>query len=117
MHEEEGFVPQREVQPLPDKRPISVGAVSVQPNENGIHLRYRYTPVIGAPDRSRRPPVEFEVAVGERARVAYNGRISGYGIEWLYKLSVVTITVGIVPTAGLFMATPEHMVEDLAKLF
>src|SRR5688572_851750 len=84
MREEECFVPKSELRPLPDKDRIEVGALTVQPIETGIHLRYRYTQMIGAPDRSHRPPIEFDVALGRRARVAYNGRFSGYSIEWLY---------------------------------
>jgi hypothetical protein len=57
------------------------------------------------------------VAEGRRARVAYNGRFSGYGIEWLYKLSVITIAVGIAPTAALFTGAADHTIEDLADLF
>src|SRR4051812_38717365 len=117
MREEEGFVPHAEVSPLPDKDHIPVGAVTVQPSDAGVDLRYRYTSMIGAPDRSHRPPVEFEVAWGRRARIVYNGRFSGYGIEWLYKLSVITVAVGIAPSAGMFMVAPDHKVEDLAELF
>lgn len=61
------------------------------------------------------------MAWGRRARVAYNGRFSGYGIEWIYKLSVVTMAVGMAvgmaPGVELFTPTPDHFVEDLAELF
>jgi hypothetical protein len=117
MREEEGFTRRVEMRPLPDKEPIMVGAVTVTPNEVGMRLRYRYTQMIGAPDRSHRPPVEFDVAIGERARVTYNGRFSGYSIKWLYKLSVITAAVGIAPSADLFTGALDHRVEDLAELF
>jgi hypothetical protein len=117
MREEEGFIPRSEMLPLSDKERITVGAVTVQPSEVGVHLRYRYTQMIGAPDRSHRPPIEFEVAAGHRACVAYNGRFSGYSIEWLYKLSVITLAVGIAPSADLFTGAPHHTIEDLADLF
>ena len=117
LREEGGFTPRSEVRPLSDKGLVSVGAVTVQRTPEGIHLDYRYTGMTGAPDRSHRPPVELDVAVGRRARVTYNGRFSGYGIEWLYKLSVITVAVGIAPSAGLFTAAPDHSIEDLAELF
>jgi hypothetical protein len=31
------------------------------------------------------------MACSRRARVAYNGRFSGYSMEWLYKLTVITL--------------------------
>ena len=117
LREEKAFVPSVEVRPLPDQRRIPVGAVTVERNATGVHLHYRYTPMTGAPDRSHRPPIEFDVPVGQRARVAYNGRFSGYSIEWLYKLTVITLTVGIPPSTDLFTVAPDHSVEDLAELF
>jgi hypothetical protein len=117
MREEENFTPRVELRPLPDKERIAVGALTVQRIETGIHLHYRYTQMTGAPDRSHRPPIEFEVAAGQRARIVYNGRFSGYSIEWLYKLSIITVAVGILPRADLFMGATDHNVEDLADLF
>jgi hypothetical protein len=117
MREEEGFVPRADVQSLPDKARLTVGAVTVETEDSGVHLRYRYTPMVGAPDRSKRPPIEFMVASGQRARIIYNGRFSGYSIEWLYKLMVITVAVGIAPSAELFTAKPNHQVNDLAELF
>lgn len=117
LREEDGFTPRVEVRPLPDQGRISVGALAVQRTPEGIHLDYRYTGMTGAPDRSHRPPIELDVAAGRRARVTYNGRFSGYGIEWLYKQSVITVAVGIRPSADLFTVTPDHCVEDLADLF
>ena len=117
MREEENFMPHLELQPLPDKERIAVGAVTVQRIEAGIHLHYRYTQMTGAPDRSHRPPIEFDVAAGNRARIAYNGRFSGYSIKWLYKLSIITVVVGIPPSTDLFTVAPDHNVEDLAELF
>lgn len=117
LAEQEDFTPHREVRPLPDKTRIGVGAVTARATATGAHLSYRYNGLVGAPDRSHRPPVEFDVALGRRARVAYNGRFSGYGVEWIYKLSVVTIAVGIAPGVELFTHTPHHNVEDLVELF
>jgi hypothetical protein len=117
LREEQGFVPRAEVRPLPDQARSAVGAVTVQRNAAGVHLHYRYTPMTGAPDRSHRPPIEFDVAFGQRARVAYNGRFSGYSIEWLYKLTVITLAVGIPLSPDLFTVAPDHAVEDLAELF
>jgi hypothetical protein len=117
LREEENFTPRSELRPLPDKARIEVGAVTVQQIDTGIHLQYRYTGMTGAPDRSHRPPIMLEVASGHRARIAYNGRFSGYSIEWLYKLSVITVAVGIVPSVDLFTTTPDHNIEDLAELF
>jgi hypothetical protein len=121
LREAEEFVPQVEIHPLPDMAHsngrIVVGAVTAMRIENGIHLQYRHSALTGAPDRSHRPPIEFDIAAPRRARVAYNGRFSGYGIEWLYKLSVITVAVGIAPGAGIFTTAPDHRVEDLADLF
>jgi hypothetical protein len=117
LREEEKFAPQVEVRPLPDKARMKVGAVTVQPLAAGIHLHYRYTGMVGAPDRSHRPPIEFDMAPGRRARFSYNGRFSGYSIEWRYQLTVITVAVGIPPSAGLFTVAPDHIVEDLAELF
>lgn len=117
MREEENFTPHMEVRPLPDKTLITVGAATMQRKGAGIRLGYRHTSMTGAPDRSHRPPIELAVAVGRRARIAYNGRFSGYSLEWLYKLSVITVAVGIPPTIDLFTATPDHKIEDLAELF
>lgn len=117
LREEEQFSPHIELRPLPNREHIPVGAVTVRVHDAGVHLRYRYRKSSGAPDRSHRPPIEFEVVSGRRARIAYNGRFSGYGIEWLYRLSVVTIAVGIAPGVDLFTGEPDHKVEDLAELF
>lgn len=117
LREEKAFVPDPEIRPLPDQARIAVGAVTVERNATGVRFHYRYRPMTGAPDRSHRPPIEFDVPVGQRARVAYNGRFSGYSIEWLYKLTVVTLAVGIPLSTDLFTAEPDHSVEDLAELF
>src|SRR5690349_1330772 len=68
MREEEGFTPHMEVRPLQDKERIKGGAVMVQPIDAGAHLYYRYQPGMGAPNRSHRPSIEFDVAAGQRAR-------------------------------------------------
>jgi hypothetical protein len=117
MREQESFVAYAEVHPMPNKARIAIGAVTVHSTKAGIHLHYRYTSMTGAPDRNHRPPIEFDVARGHRARIAYNGRFSGYSIEWVYKLTVITLAVSIAPSADLFIVAPEHNVEDLAELF
>jgi hypothetical protein len=117
MREEETFNPKIELQPLPHKDRFQVGALTVQCMEGGVHLAYRYTSMTGAPDRSHRPPIALEVMTGKLARIAYNGRFSGYSIEWLYKLSVITVAVGIPPSTDLFTLAPDHNIEDLADLF
>jgi hypothetical protein len=70
--------------------------------------------MIGAPDRSHRPPIELDVAAGRRARIAYNGRFSGYSIEWLYKLTVITLAVGVPAGVDLFTITPDHSIPCLS---
>jgi hypothetical protein len=117
LREEENFTPRRTPKALPATSRITVGAVTVRCTPTGARLHYRYTGMIGAPDRSHRPPIEFDVAAGRRARIAYNGRFSGYGIEWLYKLLVITIAVGIAPSINLFIGIADHTIEDLADLF
>ena len=117
LREEEGFAPHGEVHALPSITRITVGAVTFEPTATGVHLRYRYNSMLGAPDRSHRPPIALDVVRGRRVRIAYNGRFSGYSIEWLYKLEVITVTVGIPLSADLFTVAPDHTLEDLAELF
>lgn len=115
--EEENFMPKHEIKPLPDTASFPIGALNLQRNTNGVHLIYRYTTKTGAPNRSHRPPIELDVPTGRRARIMYNGRFSGYSIEWLYKLSTITVTVGISTNQELFTAEVHSIIEDLADLY
>ena len=117
LREEDGFVPHMEVKPLRNQERIPIGAVTVASTAPGVHLRYQFSTTMGAPNRSHRPPIEFDVARGRRARITYNGRFSGYSIEWLYKLTVITIAVDLPLSSNLFTIAPDHAIEDLAELF
>ncbi len=121
LREEAGFVPHTSYAPLTSVSPhhpkVHAGPITLQPNVTGAQVRYVYKPSQGAPDRSRRPPIDLQLDIGRMAQVLVNGRFAGHSIPWLYKLTVVTVAVGIPLTRDLFLARPDHRIDNLAELF
>jgi hypothetical protein len=119
MREVDKFVPAHSIELYKQESKKELPAVTIrQPKNVTPVVKYEYnTYLVGAPDRSNRPAISCEVKPGELIRVKYNGRFSEPSNEWYYQLNVSNIVFANQVKPEMFMAKPDHVIEDMADLF
>jgi hypothetical protein len=118
FHEREGFRARRSVATFPPLNGWRWGPVSVNFLNNGVAVvNYKHRPWSGAPDRSSRAALRYELSADTMLRIKNNCRESWPAGEWSYRLEVFNIVRTENPSTEMFLVEPAKYVSDMAELW